>query len=97
MFEQAGVLRDGSSLEELWHFLENNATLLNAKAVSRQEWELQNLFTAASLIVRAAMRRIESRGGHFRLDYPVADPAWALHLCCSNKEKGGYSREYIAV
>jgi L-aspartate oxidase len=97
MFEQAGVLRDGSNLKELWHFFEKNARLLNLKAVNRQEWELQNLFTAASLIVRAAMHRTESRGGHFRLDYPASDSAWMHRLSWSNKQKGDYSREYIAV
>ena len=97
MFEQAGVLRDGFSLADLWQFLEKNATLLEAVAVNRQEWELQNLFAAASLIVRGAIRRTESRGGHFRLDYPAPDPAWSHHLCWSNKQKGEYSREYIAI
>ena len=33
----------------------------------------------ARLIVEAALRRTESRGGHLRLDFPDADPRWQRH------------------
>jgi L-aspartate oxidase len=42
--------------------------------------EVRNLFTVARLVTRAALARPESRGGHFRADFPAADPAWARHL-----------------
>ncbi len=44
-------------------------------------WELQNMLTVCSLITAAAYARTESRGAHFRLDYPQRDDAhWRLHL-----------------
>jgi L-aspartate oxidase len=44
-------------------------------------WELQNMLTACFLIATAAYTRTESRGAHFRLDYPNRDDAhWRLHL-----------------
>ena len=44
-------------------------------------WELQNLLTAGFLVTTAAFTRTESRGAHFRLDYPSRDDVnWRLHL-----------------
>jgi succinate dehydrogenase / fumarate reductase flavoprotein subunit len=39
--------------------------------------ELPNLLTASEAIVRSALDRKESRGAHFREDYPNKDPAFA--------------------
>jgi len=38
---------------------------------------LRNMATAALLITAAALRRAESRGGHYRADYPQTDPKQA--------------------
>jgi len=44
-------------------------------------WELQNLLTVARLIVRSALERQESRGVHFRTDFPELDnQRWNRHL-----------------
>ena len=37
------------------------------------DWRRRNLVTVALLIARAALRREESRGGHFRQDFPARD------------------------
>jgi L-aspartate oxidase len=38
--------------------------------------DLQNMTATATLIAAAALRREESRGGHFRTDFPKTDEAW---------------------
>ncbi len=41
--------------------------------------ELRNLMEIAELILRSAHFRTESRGGHYRSDYPETNPAWQVH------------------
>lgn len=42
------------------------------------EWETTNVHQVATAITAAALARRESRGGHFREDFPVPDEAWRL-------------------
>lgn len=41
--------------------------------------ETRNLLDIAYLILKSAAFRTESRGGHYRLDYPQPDPSWQVH------------------
>ncbi|AMV24909.1 L-aspartate oxidase [Gemmata sp. SH-PL17] len=47
-------------------------------------WELQNLLTIARLMIASALTRDESRGTHFRSDFPARDDQrWGLrHVAC---------------
>lgn len=45
--------------------------------LQRDALELANMLVAARAIVDSAIRRPESRGAHFRTDFPAADPGWA--------------------
>ncbi|AFY60057.1 L-aspartate oxidase [Synechococcus sp. PCC 6312] len=50
------------------------------QAKALQQWiELRNLLDIAYLILKSALFRTESRGGHFRSDYPETNPAWQQH------------------
>jgi len=49
--------------------------------------ELRNIATVAELIVVSALQRLESRGLHYNLDYPKADPAWAQRDTVVRKER----------
>jgi len=41
--------------------------------------ETRNLLDIASLILKSSAFRTESRGGHYRLDYPQPDLSWQVH------------------
>jgi L-aspartate oxidase len=44
-------------------------------------WELQNMLTVCYLIATAALTRTESRGAHYRTDFPQRDDEhWRVHL-----------------
>ena len=38
--------------------------------------DLRNLLTVSEIVARAALERKESRGGHFRDDFPEKDPSY---------------------
>lgn len=45
-----------------------------------KQWgETYNLLSIGKLILRSAAFRLESRGGHYRQDYPQSDPSWQVH------------------
>ena len=46
--------------------------------------EVCNLLDIGYLILKSAAFRTESRGGHYRLDYPLTDPAWCSHTLIQN-------------
>lgn len=55
---------------------------LESSAASHQihDWaELRNLVDIAVLLLRSALFRTESRGGHYRTDYPVPQASWRAH------------------
>jgi L-aspartate oxidase len=49
----------------------------------RAGWELQNMLTCARLMIWSSLQRTESRGVHFRADYPARDDEkWQRHIVC---------------
>jgi L-aspartate oxidase len=70
MQRHVGVLRDEEGLRTAVFRL----FALRDRAVTTENLDLRNRAETALLIAAAYVRR-ESRGGHFRTDYPQADPA----------------------
>jgi L-aspartate oxidase len=48
--------------------------------------ETRNLLDVGELILKSAAFRKESRGGHYRLDYPQTDPDWQVHTLVRNQQ-----------
>jgi L-aspartate oxidase len=73
MWERVGILRSRASLERALREFEEIARAPLRPAP-------RNFLTAATLIARSALWREESRGGHFRVDFPARDDErWRAH------------------
>jgi L-aspartate oxidase len=74
MWQDAGLLRDQDGLREVREQV-RDIEAENPQGNDRPLVELWNLQTVAKLIIRAALAREESRGAHFRTDFPHRDDA----------------------
>ena len=86
MWRHAGLFRERGGLEEAAGLLNRawRAASDHREAgggFTLEGWQTMNLITVASLIARAALRRQESRGGHYRTDFPARDDLhWKMHM-----------------
>jgi L-aspartate oxidase len=78
MWQEAGVFRgregltrSAATLESAWTAVEG--ALARGEGLTPERWRVVSLVTVARLIVRAALRRVESRGAHWRSDCPERD------------------------
>jgi L-aspartate oxidase len=78
MWRYAGVIRTGKGLQEAQSMIGAVGERLPAP-VSRRSCEAKNIFQAARMIVRSALAREESRGAHFRTDFPHTDEHFQKH------------------
>ncbi len=72
MWNKVGIVRTRQGLTEAMQQLQA-ATDKLPPATSRRNGETGNIHTAALLITRSALARLESRGAHYRTDYPAHD------------------------
>ncbi len=79
MWRNAGLFRSRDALVEAVEILAR-AGAPSALSTAEQSRH-RNLLTVARLIARAALRREESRGGHYREDFPDRDDRrWRIHV-----------------
>ncbi len=86
MWKSVALFRDGPRLRDAVGLLREQEAALEDQLASRLPldsglWRRASIVTIALLIARAALRREESRGGHFRTDFPVRDDLkWRIHV-----------------
>jgi succinate dehydrogenase / fumarate reductase flavoprotein subunit len=98
MTEKVGVFRTEEGLREAVETLKAlkeraDEVQLNSKTLTMnqeliQRWELNNLLTVSLVIAEAALKRRESRGGHFREDFPERRDAFNHHTLAYMEEFG---------
>ncbi len=84
----AGIIRTHESLTEGLSALEKISARLEEVEGDGHEYYIEaakRLIRVARLIIEPALMRKESRGGHYREDYPCADEDFLLH---SVQQKG---------
>lgn len=86
MWRGAGLFRSREALADAVRQLDEAyaaaIVIAGPAAFTAEQWRHYNLLTVARLVARAALRREESRGGHFRADFPARDDLhWRVHLC----------------
>jgi succinate dehydrogenase/fumarate reductase flavoprotein subunit len=93
MWKKVGILRDGEGLEEaieiLAHIEKEQAPKIFARSVTavKPAWECMNMLVTSQLIAKAALMREESRGGHYRLDFPLKDDKkWLKNIVISRDD-----------
>ncbi|NJC73987.1 L-aspartate oxidase [Planosporangium thailandense] len=86
MSRGAGVLRSATSLDEVAATLTRLGT--ERAPSDTASWEAANLVTIAAALVAAAACRQETRGCHWRDDFPITDEAWCGHLLATVTDTG---------
>lgn len=82
MWRQDGVRRTASGLTVALDTINHWCRYVLVRHFDNKHgWELQNMLTIARLMVMAALERRESRGVHFRTDFPELDEEhWHRHI-----------------
>ena len=73
MWREVGIVRNAAGLRRSIAELQQMHPSLAGG--TRRDWEARNLHQAALLIARSALAREESRGAHYRTDFPAHDDA----------------------
>lgn len=94
MLRYVGLKRDEVGLNKGWERLRKEQSLFQSKLMTREAYEYANLLTCALLVTQSAINRQESRGAHYRADYPrVNDVAWRYHTLWQRDE--GFTKEDV--
>lgn len=80
MWRYAGLVRDEEGLSHALRRLLKKSGILRLKTHQPALREVQHMLTVASLIVYFARMRKESRGAHYRRDYPKTDHTWQRRI-----------------
>jgi len=90
MSEGAGVLRSEASLTKTLQTLVE-LSKLTSKEPCIEAWEATNLHLLATVIVKSALLRTESRGSHRRSDYPNTEDKWLSRIIQQIDSSGNWS------
>ena len=74
MTRNVGIIRNEKNLQEALQCIIEMQDKIKGKSYDNiEQWELVNMLTLSELVVKSALIRKESRGAHYRTDYPQTD------------------------
>jgi L-aspartate oxidase len=85
MWRYVGLVREEEGLKTALRTLNALYAEYGQPVVRRESIELANMIETSWLITRAALARRESRGAHYRVDYPEPNEEWRYHLVLSGE------------
>ncbi len=80
LWEEVGIERDAPALRSALERFGEIERRAGPRGPDELPGRVANAALTATLIARAALARTESRGVHFRRDFPTPRPAWRRHL-----------------
>ena len=89
MWRNVGINRSGSRLvlsARILNLWQRTIQETGPKSTERVSWELSNMLLLGRLMVESALLRQESRGSHFREDFPETLSQWEKHVVLSQEE-----------
>jgi L-aspartate oxidase len=81
MWDKAGIIRSSSGLKKVKQKIKEWKFIFQLELKATEDFELVNLIILADLITHSALQRKESRGAHYRKDFPDRDDVnWKKHI-----------------
>ncbi|MBW5449015.1 L-aspartate oxidase [Cohnella sp. CFH 77786] len=93
MVRWVGLRRNRQGLERALDEMKRHLPIYRARLSTQEELEFANLLTCAALAAESALSREESRGAHYREDYPERDDdRWLKHTIIERENGLGEER-----
>jgi L-aspartate oxidase len=90
LWDYVGIIRNEEQMDLMLRkleYLNTRLTAISKNGINTRVLELKNMVTVANLITNAAYARKESRGTHYRADYPNTDDKnWLKHICFEQRK-----------
>ncbi|WP_163526976.1 L-aspartate oxidase [Halobacillus ihumii] len=91
MMDRVGIVRNDKSLREQLSWIEsfelNKWMTADFSQLTKVQWEIIAMLQTCWLITTAALERTESRGGHYRIDFPNENKGWENQHLTKKLEK----------